>query len=77
MTDCPCGGRRAAGRCPGRPPQRSPSPSHTFYSGRGEKQGPLVEHLRRAFELVHRFVDWSKTDADLDGIRGLPGYPGS
>jgi tetratricopeptide (TPR) repeat protein len=35
-----------------------------------------VEHLRRALELDTRFVDWSKTDADLDNIRGVPGYPG-
>lgn len=34
-------------------------------------------HLRRAFELEPRYVEWSKTDADLDPIRGLPGYPGA
>ena len=34
-----------------------------------------IEHLRRAVELEPRYVEWSKTDADLDPIRTLPGYP--
>ena len=31
--------------------------------------------LEAAFELEPRSVDWAKTDADLDPIRGLPGSP--
>ena len=30
-----------------------------------------VEHLRRSIELDPRLADWSKTDTDLDNIRGL------
>lgn len=42
----------------------------------GGRLEAALEHLRRALELDPRFVDWSKTDGDLDNIRGLPGYPG-
>jgi mannose-6-phosphate isomerase-like protein (cupin superfamily) len=34
-----------------------------------------IEHLRRAVALEPRYAEWSKTDADLDAIRSLPGYP--
>lgn len=42
-------------------------------AGRSED---AIEHLRRALALEPAYAEWSKTDADLDPIRSLPGYPG-
>lgn len=40
------------------------------------KRAAALEHLRRAFELDPRAVEWARDDSDLDSIREDPAFPG-
>jgi tetratricopeptide (TPR) repeat protein len=44
-----------------------------FYA-RNTRPEPALELLRHALQLNPGLVDWSKEDADLDSLRGLPAY---
>ena len=41
----------------------------------GGRGGEALTHLRRAVELEPKYVGYAADDADLDALRGEPGFP--
>jgi tetratricopeptide (TPR) repeat protein len=61
--------------------ERHPDNANVLYNlacveSLGGRGGEALAHLQRAVELDPRAREWVRSDADLDAIRGEPGFPG-
>jgi tetratricopeptide (TPR) repeat protein len=61
--------------------ERHPDNANVLYNlacveSLGGRGGEALTHLQRAVELDPRAREWARSDADLDAIRGEPGFPG-